>query len=301
MALRSLGATLLAKTSPGTALRKGEEERKQGAVPQANVSAQPSSVSRSTIDQPLEVSTPGGTEKQVAVKPQLQPNMSTAPATQPMGMGNQGIVPQMGGAAAAASAGRNINAAPAPAPGVNRIAAPSVSAPILSPTGIKASSGVSSAGGVARTAVRSQPMLDMIAPTGVGEKNAPAQTSSYNPVSVPFTGIGSRVSAAEGGNNEVGRSLLQGAAATVANAIQGGGVDTKATNPVSKALINFANTPSQAKNTGILSNLNKASNTVQKAVQAAPTVLRSVATQASNTAQSAAKQVTNFLRSLFKR
>jgi hypothetical protein len=97
----------------------------------------------------------------------------------------------------------------------------------------------------------------------------------------------------------VGRSLLQGVAATVANAIQPG-ADKNATNPVSKALISFANTPSAAKSTGIMSNVNQAAKTVSQAVQSAPTVLRSVATQASNTAQSAAKKVTSFLRSLFK-
>jgi hypothetical protein len=285
MALRSLGATLLAKAGTGSALRNLDEKASQGAVPSGNTSAQPTSTSRSNVNQPIEIAVPGGTQKQVAVKPQIQPNMSSSPNSVPLSQG-AGLVPQMGGGAAAAAANQNINA-------------PSVSSPISAPFSMRATSSKSSGAGTARAAAGVQPMLDMISPSGVGSKNAPSQTNSYNPVSVPFT-LGNRASAAEGGNNEVGRSAIQGAAATIANAIQGGGVDQKATNPVSQALINFANTPSKAKSTGIMSNINKAANTVQKTVQSAPSTLRSVASQASNTAQNVVKQVTNVLRSLFR-
>lgn len=272
MALRSLGATLLAKSGTGSSLRRLEEQSVGGAVPAANAQAQANSAARKSVDQPMEVSVPGGTEKNIAVKPIIQPNVSNiAP---PAG---QGLVPQMGGGAMAAATGVNIN---------------TPVAPVSAPVGMRTASTVSAARSPAKAAA--SPFTDSI--MGVGAKNAPAQTNSWNPVSVPFS-LGNRTSAETGqGNQEVGRSLIQGAAATIANAIQGGGVDKKATNPVSQALINFANTPSKAKTTGIKSNIDKAYSNVQKAVQQAPSVAQNVAQKVSNTVQKAS----SWLRSLFR-
>lgn len=277
MALRSLGATLLAKSNPGTALRNKEEQNVQGAVPAGNTAAQPESAVRKTTDQPLEVAVPGGTEKSVAVKPTLQPNISTTqPSTAAQG---QGLLPQMGGASAAAIAGRNINA---PTSGGNVSSPNNVSSPISSPVGAKSSSSSSSAG---RTAVKAVPNSNFLSALGVGEKNAPAQTNA-SAVSVPFTGIGSRVSAAEDGKSyEVGRSALQGAAATLANIIDKGVVNAfknkgttnyQPTSAASRSLMSFANNPSAAKSSGILSNLDKAKNTASNVVQKASSWLRSL-------------------------
>ena len=278
MSLRSLGATLLAKSNPGTALRNKEEQNIGGAVPAGNTSAQPNSAVRKTVDQPLEVSVPGGTEKNVAVKPTIQPNVSTTqPSTAAQG---QGLLPQMGGGAAAAIAGRNINAPAAPVSGGGNVVSPNnVNSPSLSPTAQKASTSASSAGRVAKASVGNNAFLSNM---GVGEKNAPAQTNTYNPVSTNFQ-LGTRASAAEGSNNEVGRSALQGVAATIANVIDKGVVNAvknignvnnyQPTSKASQSLMNFASNPKASQSSGIISNIRsaasnagqKVSNTVQKA------------------------------------
>lgn len=287
MALRSLGTTLLAKTNPGTALRTKEEQNVQGAVPAANTSAQPNAAVRKTVDQPMEVSVPGGTEKSVAVKPTIQPNVSTTqPAT---GIQGQGLLPQMGGAVAATNAGRNINAPVAPSSAGNVATPNKVAAPISAPVGAKSSTSVSSGGRVASAAV---PNSNFLSNVGVGAKNAPAETN-VRAVSVPFTGIGSRVSAAEDGGKsyEVGRSLPQAVAATVANIIDKGVVNAvknigktnyTPTSNVSRSLMQFASNPSAAKSSGILSNISSAANT------------------AKNTASNVVQKASSWLRSLFK-
>lgn len=76
MALRSLGSTLLAKTGTGSALRSADETRKQGAVQQQASSAQPESVIRKTTEQPLEKAVPEGTDKLLAVQPNIQGKVS---------------------------------------------------------------------------------------------------------------------------------------------------------------------------------------------------------------------------------
>ena len=288
MALRSLGSVLLSKSNPGTALRNQEEKAMGGAVPAGNTSAQPGSAVRGTVDQPLEVSVPGGTEKNVAVKPTIQPNVSTTqPSTAAQG---QGLLPQMGGGAMAAAAGRNINAAPAPVTGGGNIISPNnVTSPSISPLAPKSSVAASSAGRVAKASVGNNAFLSNM---GVGEKNAPAQTNSYNPVSTNFQ-LGTRASAAEGGgNNEVGRSLAQGVAATVANIIDKGVVNAvknigntnnyQPTSKASQAIMNFANNPKASQSSGVISNIRSAAS--------------NVAQKASNTVQKAS----SWLRSLFK-
>lgn len=287
MALRSLGATLLAKSNPGTALRNKEEQNIQGAVPAGNASAQPESAVRKTVDQPLEVSVPGGTEKNVAVKPTLQPNISTTQPSTPA----QGLLSQMGGAGAAVAANRNINApAPSgqPSGGGNIVNPNNVNAPASSPIAAKSSSAISSAGRTAKTAVSSQPFLEAM---GVGAKNAPAATNTYNPVSTNWQ-LGTRASAAEGSNNEVGRSLAQGVAATVANIIDKGVVNAvknigktsnyQPTSKASQSLMNFASNPKASQSSGIMSNL------------------RSAASNVSQKASTAVQKASSWLRSLFK-
>lgn len=287
MALRSLGSVLLSKSNPGTALRNKEEKSMGGAVPAGNTSAQPDSAVRKTVDQPLEVSVPGGTEKNVAVKPTLQPNISTTqPSTAAQG---QGLLPQMGGGAAAAIAGRNINAPAAPASGGGNVVSPNnVNSPSSNPATQKASTSVSSTG---RVATKATPNSNFLSALGVGEKNAPAQTNSYNPVSTNWQ-LGTRASAAEGSNNEVGRSLAQGVAATVANIIDKGVVNAvknigktnnyQPTSKASQSLMNFASNPKASQSSGIISNIRSAAS--------------NVAQKASNTVQKAS----SWLRSLFK-
>lgn len=318
MALRSLGTTLLAKAGAGSALRKNDEDRTGGAVPQANASAQSSSVARSSIDQPLELATPGGTEKQIAVKPNLQPNMSTAPATQPMGMGNQGLVPQMGGAAAAASAGRNINApAPAPMPGNNNVGSPSIGTPslgkpILSPSGLRTSSSVSGVGGKATAAVKNMPMLESILPAAdIGSKAPPstynadqAQTLMANRDGGLLGNFGGRVIADEPNPD---KNVYAEHNEKVANL-----VNSPVAQGALKSLSNYqpTPTPTQQRPTTPVSSPPKKTYVAPKPAPAptppkpTPTPIRSQASSNNNnnnSGQNIIQKVTSFLRSLFKR
>lgn len=298
MALRSLGSNLLAKASPGSSLRETEEQRKQGAVPEQNAGAQPTSVVRETLDQPIEKSVPGGTEKVIASKPAIQPNVSSAPDT------GQGLMPQMGGAAQAAATGRNINSQGGNAPGA------AVTAPKSSPTSFKAASSVSSTTPVQAKVASYGSNVGMFGPgaIGVGSKNEPSLGTQL-PAFSGLGSVGNRASAADGSGGGNTRNIFQGAAATLANAIDKGVVSAvknkgttsnyTPTSNVSKALMSYANSPSAAK-AGVSSALRSVDNYLHNDYGRGGASIQSTAQNVSKAVQSAVNKVSSVLRSLFK-
>ena len=275
MALRSLGSTLVAKASPGSALRNKIEERAQGAVADQAAGAQPTNVVRENVQQPLEKAVPEGSLKTVSVQPMMQPKNEASGAMQGQGPEAMGLVPQMGGAARAAETGRPISAPTGLRSATSSVAAAPVSSganvatklnetfgPNLSP-----SQKTSYAQGVTTPQARPTPT-----PTQV--KNTPS-TQAFNPIGFLEGTLGGRVSAADNvGKNtpmDFERNLAQGIAATLGGAIDKAGKFVGGFLPemnVSENLQKFANNPSTA---GITQNIQKglsgAANTVSNAAK----------------------------------
>ncbi|MCL4482636.1 MAG: hypothetical protein M1445_08495 [Bacteroidetes bacterium] len=292
MALRSLGSSLMAKASPGGALRKRTEERIQGATQAGAQAGQPGSVQRQSVQEPLEKQVPTGTQKVVSVQPTIQPTVKgaeTAPTA--------GIVPQMGGAGMAGATGRSIasgggQASPvSPGGGAARVSA-------QAPTAVSAGAAPG-----ARPATRNAPT-----PGGggavLGLQAPPSPTYSQSGflggILPTALSLGGR-SMAGGGNESVPQNFGQAVAGAVGNAINT--VGRALGNPlpernVSENLQKFAsNVSNTIKGVGSIS---KPAATVQAVAQKAAPVVQNVVRSVQKAVQQATQKATNVLRSLFR-
>ncbi len=164
MALRSLGSSLVAKASPGATYRKQAETSIER--PDLPNRGKVGSIDRSQLEEPLERSVPGGSQKIVGVQPTVE-SVAGVPgdispavglpsgvsATVPAGNQNQALF--QGGVGAPPSG--------TPAGRVNPGAAPTVS---------------SNAGGGARPALAYQPEVQSVSKTQVGK---PTQVQKVTP------------------------------------------------------------------------------------------------------------------------
>lgn len=280
MALRSLGSSLMAKASPGTSLRKRTEERMQGATQAGAGIAQPGSVQRQSIQEPLEKQVPTGTQKVVSVQPTIQPMVkgaATAPST--------GMVPQMGGGGMATATGRSIAAggqSPSVSPG-GGAARVSTQAPTSVSGG--AAPGAKPAAKYAPTPGGGGAVLGLQAPPSPSY----TQGSFLSGVGPAIASLGNRV-AAEGGKQTIPQNFGQAVAGAIGNTI----------NTVGRALGN----PLPEKN--VSENLQKFASNVKNTVSGVGSIskpaatVQAVARSVQKAVQQAAQKATSILRSLFR-
>lgn len=281
MALRSLGSSLVAKASPGATYRKQAETNIEN--PELPGRGKVGSIDRAQLEEPLERSVPGGSQKIVGVQPTVEsvagvPGDISPAVGLPSGVtpnipgGNQGQALFQGGVGV-------------PAGRVNPGAAPTVS---------------SSAGGGARPALLSQPGVQSVSKTQIGQaptvvKNEPSYDRDSFLSAITSVGNKAYADAKEQVNKVIsytptaGQYIAGGAGKALGSLANATG--NAQLRSLSNQLQSFGGSRAVGNESlSIRKNVGNVVNTVQKA--AAP-VIRS--------AQNVVKQAQSVLRSLFRR